>query len=54
MCEYNGEKLYVNHLWELKTYVNSHEWPRENFSLQYQYNIRQKRDEHHVIYQMHW
>ena len=49
MCEYNGEKLYVNHLWELKTKVNSHEWPIENFSLQYQYNIRQKRDEHHVI-----
>ena len=21
--------------------LNSHEWPRENFSLQYQYNIKQ-------------
>ena len=24
---------------------NSHEWPRENFSLQYQYNIKQTSDE---------
>ena len=24
---------------------NSHEWPRQNFSLQYQYNIKQKSDE---------
>ena len=23
---------------------HSHEWPRQNFSLQYQYNIKQKSD----------
>ena len=25
--------------------LNSHEWPRHNFSLQYQYNIKQTSDE---------
>ena len=25
--------------------LNSHEWPKQNFSLQYQYNIKQTNDE---------
>ena len=31
---------------------NSHEWPRYNFSLQYQYNIKQTSDENKVKYQL--
>ena len=30
---------------------NSHEWPRQNFSLQYQYNINQISDENKEKYQ---
>ena len=30
---------------------NSQEWPRENFSLQYQYNVKQTSDENRVKYQ---
>ena len=29
---------------------NSHEWPRQNFSLQYQYNINQISDENNEKY----
>ena len=29
---------------------NSHEWPKQNFSLQYQYNIKQTSDENEKIY----
>ena len=35
---------------ELKPF-NSHEWPRQNFSLQYQYNINQISDENKEKYQ---
>ena len=31
---------------------NSHEWPRQNFSLQYQYNIDQTSDENKENYQL--
>ena len=31
---------------------NSHEWSRQNFSLQYQYNIKHRRDENKVKYQL--
>ena len=31
---------------------NSHEWPRQNFSLQYQYNIKQTSDEIKEKYQL--
>ena len=31
---------------------NSQEWPRQNFSLQYQYNIRQTSDENEEKYQL--
>ena len=31
---------------------NSHEWPRQNFSLQYQYNIKQTSDENKEKYQL--
>ena len=31
--------------------LNSREWPRQNFSLQYQYNIKQKSDENKEKYQ---
>ena len=31
---------------------NSHEWPRKNFSLQYQYNIKQTSDENKEKYQL--
>ena len=30
---------------------NSHKWPRQNFSLQYQYNIKQTSDENKENYQ---
>ena len=30
--------------------INSHEWPRQNFSLQYQYNINQISDENKEKY----
>ena len=30
----------------------SHEWPRQNFSLQYQYNIKQTSDENKEKYQL--
>ena len=30
---------------------NSHEWPRQNFSLQYKYNIMQTSDENKYKYQ---
>ena len=32
--------------------VNSHEWPRQNFSLQYQYNIKRKRAKNKEKYQL--
>ena len=31
---------------------NSHEWPRQNFSLQYQYNFKQTSDENKEKYQL--
>ena len=31
---------------------NSHEWPRQNFSLQYQYNVNQISDENKEKYQL--
>ena len=31
---------------------NSHEWPRHNFSLQYQYNTKQASDENQEKYQL--
>ena len=31
---------------------NSHEWPRQNFSLQYQYHIKQTSDENKEKYQL--
>ena len=31
---------------------NSHEWPRQNLSLQYQYNIKQTSDENEEKYQL--
>ena len=31
---------------------DSHKWPRENFSLQYQYNIKQKKDEDEEKYKL--
>ena len=32
--------------------LNLQEWPKENFSLQYQYNIEQRSDENKVKYQL--
>ena len=32
--------------------INSHEWPKQNFSLQYQYNIKQTSDENIEKYQL--
>ena len=32
--------------------LNSHKWPRENFPLQYQYNIKQTNDENKEKYQL--
>ena len=37
MYGYHREKLPVDLIWEF----NFHEWPRQNFSLQYQYNVNQ-------------
>ena len=31
---------------------NSHEWPSQNFSLQYQYNVKQTSDEKEEKYQL--
>ena len=36
-------KVFILHL--LPVTFNSHEWPGQNFSLQYQYNINQISDE---------
>ena len=36
---------YTSHL----NPFNSHEWPRQNFSLQYQYNIKQRSNENEKI-----
>ena len=33
------------------THFHSHKWPRQNFSLQYQYNIKQAGDENRDKYQ---
>ena len=33
------------------SFFNSHEWPRQNFSLQYQYNINQTSDKSKEKYQ---
>ena len=33
-------------------HFNSHEWPRQNFSLQYQYNIKQTSDENKEKYKL--
>ena len=32
--------------------LTSHKWPRQNFSLQHQYNIKQKSDENKEKYQV--
>ena len=32
--------------------INSHEWPKQNFSLQYQYNIKQTSDENIEKYKL--
>ena len=32
--------------------INSHEWPKQNFSLQYQYNIKQTSGENIEKYQL--
>ena len=32
--------------------VNSYKWPRQNFSWQYQYNIKQKSNENKEKYQL--
>ena len=36
----------------LKIFSTSHEWPKENFSLQYRYNIKHRSDENKVKYQL--
>ena len=36
---------------DVKTF-HSHKWPRQNFSLQYQYNIKQAGDENREEYQL--
>ena len=45
MYGYYRGKLPVDLIWEF----NSHEWPRQNFSLQYQYNVNQVSDENKEI-----
>ena len=42
-CKYISGRLYKP--------FHSHEWPRQNFSFQYQYNINQTRDENKENYQ---
>ena len=37
--------------WDTEPF-NSHEWPRQNFSLQYQYNIKQRSDENKEKYKL--
>ena len=37
--------------WDTEPF-NSHEWPRQNFSLQYQYNIKQGSDENKEKYKL--
>ena len=54
----NQEKL-VKQSWKLKLpkliktneLLNSHEWPRENFSPQYPYNLKPTSDENKEKYQ---
>ena len=43
----SAQKLGVSLLWGL---LNSQEWPRQNFSLQYKYNIKQISDENKEKY----
>ena len=47
MYGYYREKLPVDLIWEF----NSHEWPRQNFSLQYQYSVNQVSYENKENYQ---
>ena len=46
----NGDEN-SRHLYSRSSPFNSHEWPRQNFSLQYQYNIKQASDENKEKYQ---
>ena len=41
----------LKQIWNKSEPFNSHEWPRQNFSLQYQYNINQISDENKEKYQ---
>ena len=39
-------------LWQPLTLLTPHEWPRQNFSLQYHYNIKQKSNENKEKYKL--
>ena len=46
-------RWFISHSEGSKGYpFNSHEWPRQNLSLQYQYNIKQTSDENEEKYQL--
>ena len=47
-----GPAVYVTDVLITCLPLNSHEWPRQNFSLQYQYNIKQTSDENKEKYQL--
>ena len=40
-------------IYKFKIMLNFHKWPRQNFSIQYQYNIKQTSDENkEQLYQL--
>ena len=44
--------MFIYHFWELMDQpFHSHKWSRQNFSLQYEYNIKQAGDENREEYQ---
>ena len=38
-------KISCNGQKQKHTFINSHEWPKQNFSIQFHYNIKQTSDE---------
>ena len=53
---FQGTKTAVYNFFDLRYDLfqpgNSHEWPSQNFSLQYQYNVKQTSDEKEEKYQL--
>ena len=51
MVHFTSKDTQVWHMFCCHVPFHPHQWPRENFSLQYQYNIKQTSDENKERYQ---